>query len=515
SDSADRLKTAPDTSTRTALAYNYNPLRQVSRITYTPGANSRAFGYNALHQLTSDTLKTGSGATIASIVYGYDLNGNETSKTTTGVTGSTANTYTYDFADRLTSWTSGAGTSTYAYDDSGNRTKSGTQTFTYDARNQLLTGAGSGYTYTPRATLASVTTVNSSVTATSDAFGQTVKQDGQTYAYDALGRTVTSSGAANRTFTYSGMANTLAADGTATYSRDPGAGVSGVKAGTGFLAWIDKHTDVVADFTAGATGLAGSRAYGPLGTVVANANLVGNLGYQSGFTESSTGRVNMGARWYNPNTGQFDNRDIASNSPIPNPANANRYAYGNDNPLTNIDPDGHRAWDTDEKTGKTYFVAPATDGGTDFAWGAPARLYGPHGYRHRGGYTVSATGAGSYTRSCGINAACRQEHHQDLADVKSQLQKQIKADLDRCEARGGTPQCWDAVAQRATHGGYWANVDGNYETIVGGVLITVSPTDRKLINKGVSHLCAGGWTAKLGCFADGAGHWLAHYYTSR
>ena len=59
------------------------------------------------------------------------------------------------------------------------------------------------------------------------------------------------------------------------------------------------------------TGLAGSRAYGPLGTVVANANLVGNLGYQSGFTESSTGRVNMGARWYNPNTGQFDNRDIA------------------------------------------------------------------------------------------------------------------------------------------------------------------------------------------------------------
>lgn len=46
-----------------------------------------------------DVLKTPAGATIASIAYGYDANGNETSKTTTGVTSASANTYTYDARD--------------------------------------------------------------------------------------------------------------------------------------------------------------------------------------------------------------------------------------------------------------------------------------------------------------------------------------------------------------------------------------------------------------------------------
>src|SRR5215813_10358531 len=68
--------------------------------------------------------------------------------------------------------------------------------------------------------------------------------------------------------------------------------------------------------------------------------MTGNIGYQSDFTENSSGRVNMAARWYNPNTGQFDNRDPASNNPTPNSANADRYTYANGNPLTNTDPTG-------------------------------------------------------------------------------------------------------------------------------------------------------------------------------
>src|SRR5581483_5658727 len=74
----------------------------------------------------------------------------------------------------------------------------------------------------------------------------------------------------------------------------------------------------------------------------ATAGMIGNLGFQSGFTEFNTGRVNMAARWYNPATGQFDNRDTASNNPVPIEANANQYAYANDNPLTGTDPSGNR-----------------------------------------------------------------------------------------------------------------------------------------------------------------------------
>ena len=42
------------------------------------------------------------------MLYGHDLNGNETSKTTVGVSGASANTYTYDFADRMIGWTTGS-----------------------------------------------------------------------------------------------------------------------------------------------------------------------------------------------------------------------------------------------------------------------------------------------------------------------------------------------------------------------------------------------------------------------
>src|SRR5262249_42363849 len=239
----------------------------------------------------------------------------------------------------------GANTSNYAYDNSGNRTQSGTQTFAYNERNQLTTGGGSTYSYTARGTLSSVVTGGTTVTTTNDAFGQTITQGTQTYAYDAIGRVITdaTSGGGTRTFAYTGTGNTLAGDGTSTYSRGPGAGLIGVKTGaTGVLAWTDLHTDVVGQYTATGTSLAGSTTYGPLGTIVSTSGMAGNLGYQSAFTENSSGRVNMAARWYNPNTGQFDNRDTTTNNPTPNSANADGYAYASDNPLTNSDPSGNR-----------------------------------------------------------------------------------------------------------------------------------------------------------------------------
>src|SRR5439155_7265187 len=131
----------------------------------------------------------------------------------------------------------------------------------------------------------------------------------------------------------------LAGDGTSTYSRDPGGALVGVRTGTtGVLALTDQHSDVVGTFAPTGTTLAGSTAYDPLGNVVSAANRAGNLGYQSGWTQQSTGRVNMAARWYNPASGQFDNRDTVGPDPAPDPVAANRYAYANDNPLTGTDP---------------------------------------------------------------------------------------------------------------------------------------------------------------------------------
>ncbi|MFC0526926.1 RHS repeat-associated core domain-containing protein [Phytohabitans kaempferiae] len=178
-------------------------------------------------------------------------------------------------------------------------------------------------------------------TPEADAFNQILSQDAatagtRTYTYDGLGRVI------RPNFAYTGVGNTLAADGTARYVRDPGDDLFAVRNGTSTrLAWTDLHDDVVGQLTSTATTLDGSTTYDPLGKVLVTTGMWGSLGYQSEWTDEFTGRVNMMARWYNTDTGQFDTRDTATVSPTPDSVAANRFAYGDDNPLTTTDPTGH------------------------------------------------------------------------------------------------------------------------------------------------------------------------------
>ncbi|TML32360.1 MAG: Teneurin-1, partial [Actinobacteria bacterium] len=346
-DKADRLSSLTDAATGVKLGYSYNSLSQVSSVKYGTSQDSRSLSYDSMHRLKSDTLKTSASATVASIGYTYDANSNLASKTTTGFAGAATNAYSYDQADRLTSWKKTVGSTTtttsYGYDASGNRTKVGANVYTYDARDELTSDGTNTYTYTARGTLSKQNTS----AVTTDAYGQTISQGGTTFTYDAVGRVLKSGSAV--TLAYSGAGNTPSSDAANTYSRDPAGGLVGIgKVGgttaNGLLAWTDQHTDVVGDFTATGTALAGSTAYDPLGNVIAGASPVGQLGYQSGWTDKTTGKVNMAARWYNPATGQFMNKDTASPSPVPNSAATNPFAYVDDNPMLKTDPSGHGWW---------------------------------------------------------------------------------------------------------------------------------------------------------------------------
>src|SRR5262249_61998799 len=166
------------------------------------------------------------------------------------------------------------------------------------------------YSYTPRGTLSSTSVIGVSTMATkTDAFGQVLYQDytsthHRDYDYDALGRLVRAG------TSYTGAGNTLALDASTTFVRDPGGGLLGqAGGGTQKLAWTDLHTDLVALFDATSTTLSASAAYDPLGKVLATVGTIGSLGYQSEYIDSATGRINMAARWYNTDTGQFDTRD--------------------------------------------------------------------------------------------------------------------------------------------------------------------------------------------------------------
>lgn len=176
--------------------------------------SKRSFGYDALQRLTSDRLTSPTGKELASTTYGWDANDNETSKITTGVAGATSNTYTYDWANRLTSWNNGTTTEAYGYDASGNRTRVGGDTYTYDARNRLTSDGHSTYAYTARGTMSSVTDEGGRITPVkADAFNRVMQEGDRSYTYDGLDRVLEAkdeTGAAIHTFQYSGAGNDVA-----------------------------------------------------------------------------------------------------------------------------------------------------------------------------------------------------------------------------------------------------------------------------------------------------------------
>ncbi|MEU9399231.1 LamG-like jellyroll fold domain-containing protein [Streptomyces sp. NPDC048242] len=343
-DTAGRLKTINDAATGSTATIGYNQMSLPTTISYGTGKASRTLQYDWAQRLTSDTLTKPSGGTEASVSYGYDLNDNETSKTTTGFAGAASNTYTYDWADRLSSWNNGTRTATYGYDGAGNRTRADGETYTYNARNELTSDGHSSYSYTARGTLSSTTDEQGhNSTTAADAFNRVITSGTKTYTYDGLDRMVTAGdGVSHQSFAYTGTDNDLASDGATTYSRDPGGALFGINSGgTKVLAMTDVHDDVVGQFTDSGAALTGSTTYDPFGKVLNTLGMVGSLGYQSEWTDPDTSQVDMAARWYNPNTGQFTSRDTVGLNPVPDSVAADRFAYGNDNPLTNTDPTGH------------------------------------------------------------------------------------------------------------------------------------------------------------------------------
>jgi RHS repeat-associated protein len=358
-DTAGRLVGLSDAVTGTAESYTYTPATQVKTIGYGTGGATRSHTFDDLHRLTDDKLTAPGGGTTAEIAYGYDANDNLTSKTTSGTAGAAANTYSYDQANRLTSWNNGSTTANYAYDASGNRTTAGTRTQAFDARNRVTTATDTGgmtnYAWSARGALASTSGV-SNRTVTFDAFDELISDTAttagtsgpQVRSYDSLGRELTAgpgsggTGPSN-TLAYSGLGNEVASDSGALYARDPNGGLVASKAGaTAELVMSDRHSDPVAAFTATGTGLAASVGYDPLGRVTAGAGTMpGSVGYQGGWADPATGQVNAWHRQYDPLSSGWDARDPADVSPSPGSGAANRYAYLGGNPLGDTDPLGY------------------------------------------------------------------------------------------------------------------------------------------------------------------------------
>jgi RHS repeat-associated protein len=348
-DNDDRLSTLANPLTGTTATYSYNPDSLVSGISYGSGGDSQSFAYDGQHRLITDTLKSSSGSTVASISYGYDADSEITTETTTGLAGAASSTYTYDQAGRLTSWDNGTTTTQYGYDANGNLTQDGSKTYTYDARDELTSNGTGSFAYTARGTPSSEPGPGGSLAVTFDAYGDQASAGSRTYSYDALGRLVTDvpSSGGGYAFSYVGSTGTIASDGADDYTWDPSGSVlaaSGTGGGGtgGVQALTDSHGNQVGQFTAAGTSLTASQAFDPWGNVTAaTGTMTGLLGYQSAWTDTASGKDLMGARWYDPGAGDFTSADTMQVSADPDPAAGDPFAYAADEPLDLVDPTGH------------------------------------------------------------------------------------------------------------------------------------------------------------------------------
>ncbi|WP_395297010.1 LamG-like jellyroll fold domain-containing protein [Kitasatospora hibisci] len=349
-----QLDWAHNPQTQTQNWYGYDGDGRLSRQWYAApdpadpttfkSMSERRLGYDPLGRLASDQVLVGGNTSnqLTGTSYEYDLDDQLTRKTVSG--GATDpvkdNTYGYDQAGRLTSWTAGGVTTPYTWDAAGNRTGNGTATAAYDERNRLLSDGTSSYRYTARGTLAGVTTGGTEDTLKYDAFGRLIGEGTTAYTYDGLDRVTTRNAAK---FSYDGGSNNLTSDGTWSYARDAAGNLLGATNGASNVRIrTDQHTDATATLDTNGTALVGATTYDPFGNPTATSGTRASLGYQSGWTDPTTGDVNMHARWYRPGTGGFTSRDSWQLTPSPS-IQANRYTYANGNPLGGTDPTGHHA----------------------------------------------------------------------------------------------------------------------------------------------------------------------------
>ncbi|RFU19084.1 RHS repeat-associated core domain-containing protein [Geodermatophilus marinus] len=250
--------------------------------------------------------------------------------------------YCYDSANRLIMADPGnVGPTHYAYDANGNRTSTHylshlRQAQTVNAADQLTM---SGYAYDAAGNLTADPTRGS---FTYNAAGQmvtnTTSSGTASYLYAGTDQTELITDGSSRTYTYGRSdSNGLPiiesyVTGSTTYSylHDPqGTPLAIVGANAHYLA-LDGLGSIVATINHDGAQTA-AYSYDPWGKVTAsavNGSGIVNLqiyGYTGGVTDTRTGYVHLGHRWYDPTTGRFTQQDPLET--LADPRRANRYEY--------------------------------------------------------------------------------------------------------------------------------------------------------------------------------------------
>jgi RHS repeat-associated protein len=339
-DSADRIKTitypAIGSAAREVLTYNYDAgWRPTSACTSVGGCYvSSGARYTALDQPTQRTLGSGVAQTwsynnvlarldrlqVGSLFdrsYGYDLVGN-ISAITDNRTSSNSQSFGYDALDRLTSWTLGSTTQSYAYNTLGNLTNKAGTSYTYPA-------AGSARPHAP-------TSVGGQAYSY-DTNGNLLSGGGRTYTWDAENRPTRIQAGASEDYGYDGDGERVKVvrGGTTTihleglWEEAIGGAVklyypfngqaAAMREGSTVTYLHDDHLGSVSLATSSGGALSSQQEFDPWGKVRSGG--VGQTGLNyTGQRLDGTGLLYYHARYYDPGLGRF----VSADSVVPGSA---------------------------------------------------------------------------------------------------------------------------------------------------------------------------------------------------
>ena len=291
----------------------------------------RGYGYDGIDRLTSETV---AGSLSYAKVFAYDAVGNRLTQTTTG-TGAASVTYAYDSRDRL----SAENSTSYGYDANGNLTsKSGEASYGWDFENRLT-----------NATMTAGATVAHQYDADGNRVQTVVTPSGGSAAttnmlVDTAGCASCGGGG--------GLSQVVAeTDGsgnvTAVYVRAGDELLEVMRpAGGGGGTWTTRfvHHDglgsvrALTDETGTTTDTRGYEAFGTKNTEAGNDPLT--YGFAGEPFQADSMLAYHRARWMDARVGRFAGMDRAEGD-NQRPMTLHRYIYGSNQPTIMVDPSGN------------------------------------------------------------------------------------------------------------------------------------------------------------------------------
>jgi RHS repeat-associated protein len=367
-DNADQLieVTMPMNGGALDTTYTYDNAGRLLTSTL-PNGNVETRTYDATSKDLTSVVVTTSGSTVlSSQTYTYDGMGRRDTET---LPGSIVIDSDYDDAGQLVDETrtgGGAYSIQYTYDNAGNRlTKvlnSVTESYTYDDANKLTAAGNKTYTYNGAGGIATVSVSGSTVsTLTWDVEGRvaSVASGGTTKynTYNGIGQRVAKATGGTPTASYTleddSIDSNVLKDGSATYHQGPNGLIAETRSSTdkyyhadalGTTRAITNSGGSVTDtLTTDAFGLTVSSS----GSTPTPFGFAGQHGYQ---TDSETGLMRLGHRYYDSSTGRFISRDPIHDG-------YNWFTYCDNDPVNVIDPEGLKPpYGTPDAAGKAAII---------------------------------------------------------------------------------------------------------------------------------------------------------------